>query len=43
VIVETGGEVVFATLEPLCITKHPAPNRIELATASNVRVPKTFG
>jgi hypothetical protein len=48
VIVETGGEVsalrevVFAVLEPLCITKHPAQNRIELTTASPVRTPETL-
>jgi hypothetical protein len=46
VIVETGGKVsvlVFAVLEPLFITKHPAQNRIELTPASTVRIPKTLG
>jgi hypothetical protein len=49
VIVETGGEVsvvgevVFAVSEPLFITKHPAPNRIELTTTSPVSTPETLG
>jgi hypothetical protein len=45
VIVETGGEVsvvVFAVSEPPFVTKQPAPSRIELTTASHVRIPKAF-
>jgi hypothetical protein len=47
VIVVTGGkvsvleEVFFPMLEPLLITKHPAPNRIKLTTASPVRTHKS--
>jgi hypothetical protein len=45
-IVETGGKVsvvVFAVLESLFITKHPATNRIALTTASPRRIPETLG
>jgi hypothetical protein len=36
------GEAAFAVLKPLFITKHPAANRIELTTASPVRIPETL-
>ena len=48
VIVVTGGkasvleEVFFPMMEPLLITKHPAPNRIKLTAASPVRTHKAL-